>query len=171
MPAPDFDAEDLRRDHGLLPDDRASLRSAATWLQAAVAFNAVGTILCSCPALALHLAWNFPNDIMAFLGGMGLVVLWLVLLVVMGAGPRHLRERRGYWLALASGILAFPAALFSLAQCAYLVWEARPLRDKDVFAVVMLVLALGLVCTLTALVAGLKTLAALSRPEVKRSFR
>jgi hypothetical protein len=198
MPAADCDPDALHRDPGLTPDDRASLRSAATWLKAAVVFNAVGTMFRSCPAHLFYLPWKSLRGEWAdsatsplslfinrnfyllweslrggvLLAGQGVMVLWLIVLVVMGDGPRHLRERRDYPRAKESGILTFHVGLASLAQSAYLAWEARDIPYPPVLALVALfVVALGLTCTLTALVAGLKTLDALSRPGVKESFR
>ena len=161
-----LDALEVR--HALEVRRRSALRSAAWWLRSAVVIDFGSSALGCCTLTAVA---DNPDVVLPLLGGA--VLFEYLPLILVAVGAPDLQARRNYRLCLAAALLVLPPSLWALVQA----WFAGRVGLSEVTkgeGAGLFFLALAAV-TLFGAAAGVtgavKSIALLSDPEMKRSFR
>jgi hypothetical protein len=152
---------------------RNKVNDAASWLQRTIIFDAFAIHLCfPCFLFAFRRErWMDQTSMKIVFGGSYLFVMFLLLLIVMGA--YYLRQRRAYGLALLAGILALLVALKNLATLGLIAFHmVKEYKDIDPCAILPMLPLVG--CLTGAAVCGgmggVKTIAVLHNPQVRDDF-
>ncbi len=146
----------------------SALRSAAWWLRSAVVIDFGTSALGCCTLTAVA---DNPDVVLALLGGA--VLFEYLPLILVAVGAPDLQARRNYRLCLAAALLVLPPSLWALVQT----WFAgrtglTELAQGELAGTFFLALAAVTLFGAAAGVTGaIKSLALLTDPEVKRSFR
>jgi hypothetical protein len=151
------------------PDAETALRSAAAWLQIAVALQAISGLLCCCgPSFE-----GANGEGLVFTVPVTLVLKYIPLLFAALASNR-LAARRSAGLCRAGGILLIWTSLVGMLEAliGFLIAGYEHRRTYPPGTLLMLLLALvGLPGILCGFVASIKTLTVLARPGVARTFQ